>query len=104
MQYSPAALLHNGGRMKHHIAVIPGDGIGLEVVPEALRVLECVGKLWGFECEWTIFEWGCAYFNRTGRMMSGDGLERLREHEALFLGAVGAPGVPDHVSLWGLLI
>jgi tartrate dehydrogenase/decarboxylase / D-malate dehydrogenase len=90
--------------MKHHIAVIPGDGIGLEVVPEALSVLEYVGRLWGFECEWTIFEWGCDYFNRTGRMMPGDGLERLREHEALFLGAVGAPGVPDHVSLWGLLI
>lgn len=90
--------------MKHRIAVIPGDGIGLEVVPEALQVLEYVGSLWDFECEWSAFEWGCEYFNRTGRMMPDDGLERLREHEAIFLGAVGAPGVPDHVSLWGLLI
>src|SRR5579862_7340574 len=90
--------------MKHCIAVIPGDGIGLEVVPEALRVLEHVGARWGIEWEWSMFEWGCEYFNRTGQMMPTDGLRRLGEHKAIFLGAVGHPDVPDHVSLWGLLI
>ncbi|MDQ3943337.1 MAG: tartrate dehydrogenase, partial [Actinomycetota bacterium] len=90
--------------MKHRVAVIPGDGIGKEVVPEALRVLERAGEMWGFEFEWSWFEWGCEYFLQTGKMMPDDGLDRLREHDAVFLGAIGYPGVPDHVSLWGLLI
>jgi tartrate dehydrogenase/decarboxylase/D-malate dehydrogenase len=90
--------------MEHSVAVIPGDGIGKEVVPEALRVLERTGEIWGFEFEWSWFDWGCEYFLRTGSMMPDDGLNHLREHDAIFLGAVGYPGVPDHVSLWGLLI
>jgi tartrate dehydrogenase/decarboxylase/D-malate dehydrogenase len=90
--------------MRHRIAVIPGDGIGKEVVPEGQRVLEAAARRFGFELLWTEFDWSCERFTKTGRMMPEDGLEQLAAHEAIFLGAVGAPGVPDHVSLWGLLI
>jgi tartrate dehydrogenase/decarboxylase / D-malate dehydrogenase len=88
----------------HDIAVIPGDGIGGEVVPAAQRVLERAGARHGFGFRWHPYDWGCERYVRTGTMMPDDGLEQLRAHEAIFLGAVGAPGVPDHVSLWGLLI
>jgi tartrate dehydrogenase/decarboxylase/D-malate dehydrogenase len=90
--------------MRHRIAVIPGDGIGKEVVPEGQRVLEAAARRFGFELAWSEFDWSCARFAKTGRMMPEDGLEQLRACDAIFLGAVGAPGVPDHVSLWGLLI
>ena len=90
--------------MRHRIAVIPGDGIGKEVVPEGLRVLEAAGRRFGFDFEWAHFDWSCETYARTGRMMPEDGLDQLRAFEAIFLGAVGFPGVPDHVSLWGLLI
>jgi len=86
------------------IAVIPGDGIGTEVMPEGLRVLEAAGALHGLECSWTDFDWSCEHYARTGAMMPDDGIEQLREFDAIYLGAVGFPGVPDHVSLWGLLI
>ena len=89
---------------RHKIAVIPGDGIGNEVVPEGMRVLEAAGRRFGFECAFTTFDWNCERFAKTGRMMPEDGLDQLRAFEAIFLGAVGFPGVPDHVSLWGLLI
>src|SRR5215470_11410199 len=90
--------------MKHRIAVIPGDGIGKEVVPEGMRVLEAAARKFGFELEWKVFDWSCEVYAKTGRMMPEDGLEQLRAFGAIFLGAVGFPGVPDHVSLWGLLI
>ncbi len=90
--------------MKHRIAVIPGDGIGKEVVPEGVRVLDAAGRRFGIEFDWTIFDWSCEVYAKSGRMMPADGLDQLREFEAIFLGAVGFPGVPDHVSLWGLLI
>src|SRR5213592_2661453 len=90
--------------MRHRIAVIPGDGIGKEVVPEGMRVLEAAGRRFGFEFEWEAFDWSCEVYTRTGRMMPEDGLEQLGRFEAIYLGAVGFPGVPDHVSLWGLLI
>ena len=90
--------------MRHRIAVNPGDGIGNEVVPEGQRVLEAAARRFGFELAWSEFDWSCERFKKTGRMMPEDGLEQLRACEAIFLGAVGAPGVPDHVSLWGLLI
>ena len=90
--------------MTHRIAVIPGDGIGKEVVPEGIRVLEAAGKRFGFDFEWTTFDWSCERYAKTGAMMPEDGLEQLKQFEAIFLGAVGFPGVPDHVSLWGLLI
>ena len=90
--------------MNYKIAVIPGDGIGTEVVGEGCRVLEHAGEIWGFGFEWESFDWSCKSYLETGRMMPEDGLERLREYDSIFLGAVGYPGVPDHVSLWGLLI
>jgi tartrate dehydrogenase/decarboxylase/D-malate dehydrogenase len=90
--------------MRHRIAVIPGDGIGKEVVPEGQRVLEAAARRFDFELAWSEFDWSCERFAKTGRMMPEDGLEQLAGCDAIFLGAVGAPGVPDHVSLWGLLI
>ena len=89
---------------KYSIAVIPGDGIGKEVVPAAQQVVEAAGKRFGFSCDWQNFDWGCERFASEGTMMPDDGLAQLRPHDAIFLGAVGYPGVPDHVSLWGLLI
>jgi tartrate dehydrogenase/decarboxylase/D-malate dehydrogenase len=91
-------------RAVHRIAVIPGDGIGREVVPAAIRVLDAAGELFGFGFDWTGFDWGCEFYQQTGAMMTADGIERLAGFEQIFLGAVGYPGVPDHVSLWGLLI
>ena len=88
----------------YSIAVIPGDGIGQEVVPASIRVVEAAGRRFGFDCRWTAFDWGCERYAETGQMMPADGLDQLRPHDAIFLGAVGWPGVPDHVSLWGLLI
>jgi tartrate dehydrogenase/decarboxylase / D-malate dehydrogenase len=89
---------------KHRIAVIPGDGIGKEVVPEGIRVLEAAGRKFGIELQWDHLPWSCEYYQKEGRMMPEDGLSRIRRHDAIYLGAVGFPGVPDHVSLWGLLI
>ena len=88
----------------HKIAVIPGDGIGNEVVPEGMRVLEAVGRRFDISFKWKTFDWNCESFTRAGKMMPDDGIEQLAEHDAIYLGAVGFPGVPDHVSLWGLLI
>ena len=87
-----------------HIAVIPGDGIGREVVPEGIRVLDTAGRIFGFELDWNAFDWSCDSYVNTGRMMPADGLEQLARFDAIFLGAVGRPDVPDHLSLWGLLI
>jgi tartrate dehydrogenase/decarboxylase/D-malate dehydrogenase len=88
----------------HRIASLPGDGIGLEVVPAAQQVLDAAGKRHGFSFDWTGFEWGCEHYTRTGRMMPEDALDTLKGFDSIFLGAVGYPGVPDHVSLWGMLI
>src|SRR6266481_748561 len=87
-----------------HIAVIPGDGIGKEVVPEGICVLETAAAAFGFRIDWQHFDWSCETYLGTGKMMPADGLEQLRPFDAIFLGAVGHPSVPDHVSLWGLLI
>jgi tartrate dehydrogenase/decarboxylase/D-malate dehydrogenase len=86
------------------IAVIPGDGIGSEVVPEGIRVVDAAARRFGLRFEWEHFPWSCEFYRATGAMMPGDGLAQIRNHDAVFLGAVGFPGVPDHVSLWGLLI
>ncbi len=88
----------------YKIAVIPGDGIGKEVVPEGIRVLDTAGERFGFSFDWHFFPWGCEYYLSTGEMMPIDGIEILSKYDAIFLGAVGAPKVPDHISLWGLLI
>ena len=84
--------------------MIPGDGIGPEVMPPALGVLEAAASRFGFELSTTSFDWGCSRYERTASMLPEDGIDMLREYDAILLGAVGQPGVPDHVSLWGLLI
>ena len=89
---------------RYRIAVIPGDGIGPEVVPEGMRVMDAAASRYGFAFEWDSFTWSCETYHATGRMMPEDGLDQIAGHDAIFLGAVGYPGVPDHVSLWGLLI
>jgi len=88
----------------YKIAVIEGDGIGREVVPEGIRVLEAAARRFDISLSWQHFEWSCQTYLKTGRMMPQDGLDQLRPFDAIYLGAVGYPGVPDHVSLWGLLI
>lgn len=89
----------------HKIAVIPGDGIGPEVIREGVRVLEEAARLdGGFRFEFTWFPWGCGYYLKHGRMMEEDGISRLEKFDAIYLGAVGYPGVPDHISLWDLLL
>ena len=89
---------------RHRIAVIEGDGIGREVIPAARTVLDRAASACGFTLDWQDFDWSCETWKATGRMMPEDGIARLADHDAIFLGAVGYPGVPDHISLWGLLI
>lgn len=86
------------------IAAIPGDGVGLEVLPAATAVVDAALTHSERGVEWTWFDWGCDYFHEHGRMMPSDGLDILAGFDAIFLGAVGRPDVPDHESLWGLLI
>ena len=89
----------------HKIAVIAGDGIGPEVINEGIKVLKEVAKIDGsFGFDFTYFPWGCDYYKENGKMMADDGIEQLKKFDAIFLGAVGAPGVPDHISLWDLLL
>jgi len=91
-------------KKSHRIAVIPGDGIGVEVVTEGIRVLDTVGSAIGVKFEWDWKDWCCERYAKTGAMMPKDGLASIARHDAVFLGAVGWPTVPDHISLWGLLI
>jgi tartrate dehydrogenase/decarboxylase/D-malate dehydrogenase len=88
----------------YRIAAIPGDGIGRETVQAARHVLDAVTAAEGFSLAWDEHPWGCDHYRRTGSMMDADGLEQLAGADAILLGAVGRPDVPDHVSLWGLLI
>lgn len=89
----------------YNIAVISGDGIGPEVIREAVKVLNAVAALdGGFRFEFTEYPWGCEYYLKTGEMMPPDAMDKLRGCDAILLGAVGAPGVPDHISLRGLLL
>ena len=88
----------------YRIVVIPGDGIGNEVMPEAIKVLEVLAGRYDFDFVFEEKDWSCERFHKTGAMMPEDGLEQISKHDSILLGAVGFPGVPDHVSLWGLLI
>ncbi|WP_292937781.1 tartrate dehydrogenase [Noviherbaspirillum sp.] len=91
---------------KHKIAVIAGDGIGKEVMPEGLRAVEAAARKFNIALEFTTFEWAnCDYYLQHGKMMPDDWFEQLSQFEAIFFGAVGWPAtVPDHISLWGSLI
>lgn len=89
----------------HKVAVIAGDGIGPEVLTEGIKVLNEVAKLDGtFAFDFSYFPWGCEYYLKNGEMLPKDGIETLSHFDAIYLGAVGYPGVPDHISLRGLLI
>lgn len=90
---------------QYSIALIPGDGIGVDVVREGKKVLDTVSDLHGgISFSYKEFDWSCEYYAKHGRMMPEDGLDQLKDFDSIFLGAVGYPGVPDHVSLWGLLL
>ena len=86
--------------MTYRVALLPGDGVGPEVVTEARRAVDALG----LPLQWTELDWGCAYWHAHGRMMPVDALETLAGHDAMLMGAIGDPSVPDHVSLWGLLL
>lgn len=90
--------------MAYQIALIPGDGIGREVVPEGVRTLEALAVKFSFDVSFTSFPYSCQYYLDHGTMMPPDALDQFKLFDAILLGAVGAPGVPDHVSLWGLLL
>lgn len=91
---------------RYEIAVIPGDGIGKEVVPAATKVLDTIADIHGgLKFNYEQFPWSCEYYLEHGKMMPDDGLNTLKNFHAIFLGAIGNPQlVPDHISLWGLLI
>ena len=89
----------------HRIAAIPGDGIGQEVVPEGIRVVDAAASQFGFAVQWDHFDWSCQTYVQHGWMMPPDWRQQIGSHEAIFFGAVGWPAlVPDHISLWGMLI
>ena len=91
---------------KYNIAVIPGDGIGTEVMPEALKVLEVVSNKYGINLQLDYFDFSSyEYYSKHGQMMPDDWKNQIGSHDALFFGAVGWPEkIPDHISLWGSLL
>jgi tartrate dehydrogenase/decarboxylase/D-malate dehydrogenase len=98
-------LVESPAMKEHRIAVIPGDGIGREVIPEGVRVLEAVGAKHGIRFQWKEFDWSCDWYKAHGRMCPEDAPDILRKFEAVYFGAVGNPSlVPDHIAVWGLLI
>jgi tartrate dehydrogenase/decarboxylase/D-malate dehydrogenase len=87
----------------YRIAVIPGDGIGEEVIDAGVEILQALAdRSGGFAFRFERFDWGSEYFRRHGTMMPADGLDQIKGADAIYFGAVGAPGVPDHITLWGL--
>ena len=88
----------------YRIAVIAGDGIGEEVIPAAIEVLNMAASQASFTCDFTHIPWGCDYYLQTGRMMDPDGIERLLRFDAIYLGAIGDPRVPDHISARELIL
>jgi tartrate dehydrogenase/decarboxylase/D-malate dehydrogenase len=90
--------------MTHRIAVIAGDGIGHEVIPAGIEVLQRATRDGTSTLEFVDFPWGCDFYRRTGRMMDEDALDVLAEFDAIYLGAIGDPAVPDHVSIWELIL
>jgi tartrate dehydrogenase/decarboxylase/D-malate dehydrogenase len=87
---------------RYHIAAIPGDGIGPEVIEAGLEVLDALAPRAGFSLAVDRYDWGSERYRRTGAMMPHDGLDQIRSADAIYFGAVGAPDIPDHVTLWGL--
>jgi tartrate dehydrogenase/decarboxylase/D-malate dehydrogenase len=87
---------------QYRIAAIPGDGIGREVIAAGIEALDACAKRDGFQIKFDHFDWGSDRYKKTGRLMPEDGLDQIRDHDAILFGAVGAPDVPDHITLWGL--
>ena len=92
--------MHN----KYTLNIIPDDGILKEVVPVSLKVLERLLEKLDFQLKFKFFDYSCDYCLKHGEMMDKDGMKKLADCDAIFLGALGMPTVPDHISLWGLLI
>ena len=88
----------------HSIAIIAGDGIGKEVIPAGLATIEAATRGTGISLTFTELPWGCDYYLRHGRMMDADGFERAASFDAIYLGAIGSPSVPDHIAVWDLLL
>src|SRR5689334_16110007 len=88
----------------YKIAVIAGDGIGQEVIPAGIDVLKIAGTQGGFRCDFTEFPWGSEFYLRAGRMMDPDAIDQLLRFDAIYLGAIGAPSVPDHITARELLL
>jgi tartrate dehydrogenase/decarboxylase / D-malate dehydrogenase len=88
----------------HSIAIIAGDGIGKEVIPAGLAVIEAATRGTGISLKFTELPWGCDYYLKHGRMMDADGFERAAQFDAIYLGAIGSPAVPDHIAVWDLLL
>src|SRR3954454_16199543 len=88
----------------HKIAIIAGDGIGKEVIPAGVAAIEAAAKSAGVSISWTELPWGCDYYLSHGRMMDEDGFERAAKFDAIYLGAIGSPAVPDHIAVWDLLL
>ena len=86
--------------MTYRVALLPGDGVGPEVIAEARKAVDALG----ISVDWTELPWGSAYFHEHGRMMPEGGLDTLQAHEAVLLGAIGEPSVPDHIALWGVIL
>ncbi len=86
----------------YRIAAIPGDGIGTEVIAAGLEVLAALAAREGFQLEATHFDWGSERYLAKGAMMPADGLDRIRDFDAIYFGSAGDPRVPDHITLWGL--
>jgi tartrate dehydrogenase/decarboxylase/D-malate dehydrogenase len=89
---------------RHSIAIIAGDGIGKEVIPAGLATIEAATRGTGISLAFTELPWGCDYYLRHGRMMDPDGFERAAAFDAIYLGAIGSPAVPDHIAVWDLLL
>ena len=89
---------------RHRVAVLAGDGIGLEVIPAAIEVIDRLCARGDFAIEWEFYPWGSEYFKQHGRMMPTDAIQTLAAYDAIFLGAVGDPEIADTETLWGMLI
>jgi tartrate dehydrogenase/decarboxylase / D-malate dehydrogenase len=103
-EFSPDVVILVKGDAMKTIAVIPGDGIGKEVIPVGMRVVDAAGKKFGFEIKWNILPWNTQYYHAHGKMMPDDWFETLTGHDAIYLGAVGDPSVPENVPVWGLVL
>ena len=104
VEAEPEKMMPTADRKTFRIAVIPGDGIGYEVVPATVAVLERIGERFGLRFAFQTYEWGSEYYLRHGRMMPSDALEQLRAHDAILLGAIGHPDIQDNITLNGLLL